>query len=168
MKRKSIVVQSAKSYDLEGEKKKLHEAAHRLGLFIPEEFYDKIQSGDIIEIYSNPPDNKQLYSNDEFKKICSYTPEQMATIPYPKLFWRSDETNFELMKRAECVAFQEDNVVPWGLDKHELVESLHPRKRTFEMDLRYIAPCYNVLGKERRGWVSTIQVSLIFEWPEDL
>jgi hypothetical protein len=168
MKRKTIAQPKISEYDVEAEKLKLRESASRLGLHIPEEFYQKIQPGDIIEIYSVAPENKQLYSNDEFKKICSYTEEQMATHPFPKLFWRSDEVHFQLMKRAEYVALKEDNVVPWALDKHELVESLHPRKRTFEMELGFIAPCFDAKTKDRRGWVSTIRVALIFEWPEEI
>lgn len=168
MKRKSVTVPKIGDYDLDEEKRKLRQAVLRLGLKIPEDFYAKIGVGNIIEIYSNAPENKQLYSNDEFKKYCSYNAEQMATIPFPKLFWRSDETHFSLMKRAEYVALKEDNVVSWGLDKHELVESLHPRKRTFEMELCHLAPCFSEDGKDRRGWVSTIRVSLIFEWPEDI
>lgn len=168
MKRKSITVPSVDGYDLEGERRKLREAAKRLGITIPEEFYLKIEPGDIIEIYSNPPENKQLYRNDEFLKHSSYTPIQMETIPYPQLFWRGDEDQFQLMKRAEHVALKEDGVVSWGMEKHELVESLHPRKRTFEMDMGVISPCFGADANSRRGWVSTLRVSLIFEWPEDL
>lgn len=168
MKRKSITVPNVDGYDLEGEKRKLREAALRLGITIPEEFYLKIKPGDIIEIYSNPPENKQLYRNDEFLKHSSYTPEQMETIPYPKLFWRSDDWNFVFMKRVEFVALKENGVVPWNLDRHELVESLHPRKRTFEMDMGFITPCWSIDTKERKAFAITLRVNLIFEWPEDL
>jgi hypothetical protein len=169
MKRqKKITIPVVDGYDLEGERKKLRDAADQLSIEIPQEFYDKIELGDIIEIYSNPPENKQLYRNGEFLKHSSYSPEQMETIPYPKLFWRSDETNFIFMKRIEQVALKENGVVPWGVDRHELVENLHPRKRTFEMDMRYLTPCFDKMTKERKAFAHTLRVTLIFEWPEDL
>jgi hypothetical protein len=51
---------------------------------------------------------------------------------------------------------------------HDLVESLHPRKRTFEMNMGNISPCFDVQTKSPRAWASTLKVSLIFEWQENL
>jgi hypothetical protein len=168
MKRKSITVPSLDGYDVEGERRKLREAADRLGIVIPENFYPTLEPGDIIEVYSNPPEYKQLYCNEEFWKHCSYTREQMETIPYPKLFWRSDEFQFKLMKKAEYVTLHEDQAVPWNLELHELVENFHPRKRTFEIQMRYVSPFFDKKSNKREGVVSTLRVNLIFEWPEEV
>lgn len=168
MKRKSITIPKIDGYDVEAERKMLREAVERLGLVIPDSFYATIEPGDIIEVYSNPPEYKQLYRNEEFFKHCSYTREQMETIPYPKLFWRSDEVQFQVMKKAEYVTLNESEAIPWNFDVHELVENLHPRKRTFEIQMRYAAPIFDKATHARRGVVSTLRVNLIFEWPEEI
>jgi hypothetical protein len=154
-------------YHVEDEIRKLREAMVRLGLRVDETFYQNIKVGDIIEIYKFP-ENTQIHCNDEFIRLCSYTPEQMQSAPLPKMFWRDNEIHMALTKRAAYVTTSENGAVPWELPNHELIESLHPRKRTFEMKMGWIAPCYDIHTGERRAWASTLQVSLIFEWDEDL
>ncbi len=162
-----VEVLNNSGYDLITERQQLQEFLKKHGLETDPKFFDLISAGDIIEVYS-VPDNLQMYQNQEFFKICSYTPEQMSTIPFPKLFWRSDETHVELMRRAAHVMKNEKNCVPWGLDSHELVESLHPRKRTFEMSMGQISPCFDVHSKSPKAWASTLKVTLVFEWQENL
>ena len=154
-------------YNLEEEKQLLREALTSFGVRTDERFFENIKTGDIIEIY-NYPENTQLYCNREFSRFCSYTLEQMQTIAFTKLFWRSDEDHSALMKRVNYVFNHESGAVPWDLPNHELIESLHPRKRTAEMKMGWISPCFDLKTGERRHWVSTLQVALIFEWDEDL
>jgi hypothetical protein len=167
-RKKNITIPASDSYDVEGERKKLRDAAEKLGISIPENFYSKIESGNVIQIYTSPPEYKQLYCNDRFYELCSYSNEQLASIPWTKLFWRSDDVNLQLMKRAEDIVFNQKEAVSWGLDPHELVESLHPRKRTFEIEMLYAAPFYDKKTGERRGIISTQKVNFIFEWPEEI
>lgn len=154
-------------YDVMTERKNVLEFLQRNGLSTDPKFIDQITAGDIIEVYA-VPENVQIYQNQEFLKLCSYTPEQMSTIPFPKLFWRSDEANIALLRRAAEVMLQEAKCVPWGVANHDLVESLHPRKRTFEMSMGHISPCFDIKTGSPRAWASTLKVNLIFEWQENL
>jgi hypothetical protein len=45
---------------------------------------------------------------------------------------------------------------------------LHPKKRTFEMQMGMIAPCFDRKTHARRAWASTLKVSFVFEWGENL
>lgn len=156
-------------YNIEEEREQLQKAAAQLGLRVPDSFLNQIAEGDIIEIYSKPPTNNQLYANQEFRRLCSYTDEQMKTTPFPTLFWREPEFNETLFARAAEVVEGAGEAVPWNLPMHDLVESLHPRKRTFKMQMGWIAPCYKVDSpSEVAGWVSTLKVTFIFEWAEDV
>lgn len=130
-------------------------------------FFEKIQKGDIIEVYSFP-DNKQIYCNAEFTKLCSYTQEQMTTIPFPQLFWRDGDVHLSLMKRAADICKMNQGVYDWNITNHDLVESLHPRKRTFEMNMKYITPCFAENKKESIAWLSTLQVELIYEHSQNI
>ena len=134
-------------------------------LWVPKSFIQGIRAHDIIEIYAFP-DYKQIYANDEFSNISSYTPEQMRSIPLPQLFWRADEDHIMLMERAAAMARNAKDTEKWEVPKHDLVESLHPRKRTFEMSMGLIAPCFSSNTGLRQAFASTLQVDLIYEWPE--
>jgi len=154
-------------YDIAQEVEKLKQALQRLNLKTDEKFFSRVEMGDTIEIYSYP-ENRQLYRNEEFSRFCSYSAEQMSDIAFPKLFWRSDEDQNALVKRAAQVALRENGVVSWGLPNHELVESLHPRKRTYEIKMGSIAPCFDAGSDQRVAWVSTVRVLLVFEWDQDI
>ncbi len=165
--KQSLKFPAAPNYNVEAERQALRDFLKSRGLETDPQFFNLISEGDIIEVYS-VPDNLQMYQNSEFLKICSYTPEQMSTIPFPILFWRADETHVALMHRAAHVIKNEKNCVSWGLPPHELVESLHPRKRTFEMQMGIISPCFEIGSHAPKAWASTLKVSLIFEWQENL
>lgn len=167
MYKQNVKIASPESYDIENERKSLVEFLEENNLATDSEFIQKITAGDIIEVYAIP-DNIQIYQNQEFAKICSYTAEQMSTIPFPKLFWRAPTDHTDLMRRASHVMLNEKKCVPWGLASHDLVESLHPRKRTFEMSMGFISPCFDKKTLAPRAWASTLKVNLIFEWQENL
>lgn len=154
------------SYNIDLEIKNLKDFLARNNMRIPENFFQAIRQGDVIDLYTCPPDMKQLYCNSEFRRLCSYTDEQMKNHPFTKLFWRSDDVQVELIKRATHVALHENEAQPWGIGNHELIESLHPRKRTFEIDLGWGSPCFDITTGARVAFVSSLCVRFIFEWPE--
>jgi len=137
------------------------------GLRVHDSFYDRIQLGDIIEAYSYP-ENKQIYSNSEFRRFSSYTDEQMKNNAFTKLFWRSDEVQNELLKVVSDMMANAIEPIQFNVENHELVESLHPRKRTFEMEMGWGAPCFDLKTGVKRATVDTLKVKLIFEWDQDL
>lgn len=152
-------------YDLLLEKKNILEFLSSKKMSLPPAFLDCFKAGDIIEIYSFP-EHQQIYANKEFQKLSSYTAEQMRTIPFQKLFWRESEIQQRLIERAIEVVRGGGVPQPWGLPPHDLVESLHPRRRTFEMHLGWLTPVYNSEGSAI-AWASTLTVEYIFEWPSD-
>lgn len=134
-------------------------------LWVPKSFLEGIRAHDIIEVYAFP-DFKQVYANNEFSRLSSYTEEQMRTIPLQQLFWRDDEDQMKMMERAGAIAKGGVETEGWNVPKHELIESLHPRKRTFEMSMGLLAPCFSIATGERMAFASTLRVDLIYEWPE--
>lgn len=162
------IIPSQNSYDIELEKNNLKLYLKDNGMWVPEEFYSRIKTNDIIEVYQIS-DNKQIYANQQFSHYCSYSLQQMKTIPFPKLFWRTDEVHFKLMSRAKECSLKSLEVENWNIENHELVESLNPRKRTFEIKMGILAPCFSILSPTTRvALASTLQVQIIFEWPEDI
>ncbi len=150
-------------YNLDLEKNKLSDFLKLNQLLISPDFVNQIDIGDIIEVYSFP-ENMQIYSNSEFKKLCSYTEAQMREIPFPQLFWRDQDVHLSLMKRASDICQLGEKNYKWDLTNHELVESLHPKKRTFEMNMKNITPCFTSVDASVKAWASTLQVDFIFEW----
>lgn len=167
MYKNSLDRPSLDTYSVEEERRLFDEALAAKNFKVDPAFLQSFKVGDIIEIYE-APENIQIYCNREFMKLCSYSSEQMLTIPYPKLFWRNEDANIALMHRASHVFIYESGCVPWGIESHDLVESLHPRKRTFEMKMGVIAPIFSIKDNKRIGFASTLQVSLVFEWSEPI
>lgn len=167
MKKRISTVRERSDYSVPEEVQRLKQQLDMLGVDTDPVFYDKIMTGDIIEVYAYPQ-LKQVYANAEFSKICSYTKEQMEKVPFTALFWRDETEQKKLLDRAIHVALREGKACPWDLDNHELVESLHPRKRTFEMEFNWIAPTFDKQTRKPVGWVCSIQVNLIYEWSEDV
>ncbi len=155
------------NYNLAFEKQKVSDFLSKSGLSISDTFLNEIENGDIIEIYSFP-ENIQIYSNDEFKKLCSYSPEQMISVPFPQLFWRDQNIHVGLMKRASDICQMSKGTYSWDIDRHELIENLHPRKRTFEIAVKKIAPCFREQENLASAFISTLQVEFIFEWNKDI
>lgn len=151
-------------YDVEGEKKLLRNFLNENNLWVPENFYENLRPGDVIDLYTNPPQLNQLYGNSQFRKLCSYTTEQMKTIPFPKLFYREDDIQVRFIKKVSQAAFNEKDAIPWDIENHDLVETLHPNKRTFEVDLGRVAPCFKKETNERYGVIGSFRVNFIFEW----
>lgn len=150
------------SYEVSEEKALLEQFLRDKQWSLSSDFTKQIKTGDIIEIYSFPG-HTQVYANKEFQKLSSYTLEQMSTIPFQKLFWRESDIQHNLIRRA--IEVVEGGITqPWGIPPHDLVESLHPNRRTFEMHMGWLAPVYNATGTAV-GWASTLRVEYIFEWP---
>lgn len=150
------------SYDVKKEQELLCQFLKEKNWSVANDFLTLLKEGDIIEIYGFPS-HTQVYANKEFLKLSSYTLEQMSTIPFQKLFWRESDIQLQLIKRAVAVV-ESGSTQPWGLPPHDLVESLHPNRRTFEMHMGFIAPVYNSAGVSV-GWASTLRVEYVFEWP---
>jgi hypothetical protein len=151
-------------YSVEEERASLRKFLDANELWVPENFYIDLRDGDVIDLYRNPPNISQLYANSQFKQLCSYSEEQMKAIPFPKLFYRADDIQLAFLKRLTDVAFNYDEAVSWNIEDHELVETMHPNKRTFEVNLGRVAPCFKKNTNERYGVIGSFRVNLIFEW----
>lgn len=152
------------NYSLEEERQTLQNFLRKNNIWIPEGFCLNLRQGDVIDIYTCPPEMQQIFGNGEFKRLCSYSEEQMKQLPFTKLFWRSDEIQLKVIRKATEVALFGNEAVPWNIEKHELIESLHPQKRTFEVDLGHVCPCFNVQTNQRVAFASSLRVDFIFEW----
>lgn len=160
-----IIPQSETLTSVDYEQRELIQFLTLSDLAVPKNFIEGLRRGDIIEMYS-VPEMKQLYCNKEFLRYCSYSPEQMQSTPFQKLFWRSDEAQTLLLERAAQISKGVDQAESWNIPPHELVESLHPRRRTFEMHMGLVSPVINLITGDHCGFASTLRVELIYEWPE--
>jgi len=151
-------------YSIEQERLSLRKFLDDNDLWVPENFYTDLRYGDVIDLYSNPPNISQLYCNSQFTKLCSYSEVQMKAIPFPKLFYRADDIQLAFLKRLADVAFNYNEAVSWNIEDHELVETMHPNKRTFDVNLGRVAPCFTKNKNERYGVIGSFRVNLIFEW----
>lgn len=127
---------------------------NHLSLSIPENFYQVIQEGDVVEVYDN--ELRPLFQNDQFFRLSSYDLLTSLTSELAELFIRDDKTFLQVVEHIQTV----QSVEPWKVDVHRLTERLHNHRRIFEIHPGFIAPVMEANG-QRYGWVSTIRARLI-------
>jgi predicted RNase H-like nuclease len=135
--------------------------------YLDPEFYKHIGSEDLVEVYRHPS-HVQIYCNDRFLKITSYTLQQIRSIPFSQLYWRSPSDQTEVLARAAEVLNSGKKAQPWNVHKHELIEMMHSRRRTYEIEMKWLAPVIDEKTNAPMG-IATIQyVNPVFEWRDDL
>jgi PAS domain-containing protein len=165
-KTRQLIKPDYSKYDVEKERHALRDFLKAKGFTIPEQFIEQMKVGDVIDLYESPPSFQQLYCNNTFRDLCWYSEEQLKSVPFTQLFWRSDEIQQAILEKATQVAHFSDEAEAWTVEDHELIESFHPNKRTFQIKLGWVAPCFRVSDGARIGFVSSLTLEFMFEWPD--
>lgn len=119
----------------------------------PSDFFDKVSSEDVVEIYDDQ--NVQLFSNLKFFDLCSYTLEEVNCMDWPEL-WDRDEKAFQEVLEAVRISFSESvtNTVPLAYVPHIITE----RRSALQLQLKYemtcIAPAWNRSTKKKEAFIA--------------
>lgn len=135
-------------------------ACRGLDLSPGDDFVAGLKAGDIIEIYELETQT-QIYRNMEFLRHCSYDLLTVCIVPYPELFERESGFLEKIMDRTRHITHMANEMEPWGVPDHELVERLHSNHRRFKLKLGNIAPIVNSKSLQRVAWASTIRAECV-------
>ncbi|MBS1969024.1 MAG: hypothetical protein JSU04_01885 [Bdellovibrionales bacterium] len=126
---------------LRDSKKFTWRALVKLGLSPQSDFLDRIESGDIVELYNE--EQVQLFRNLEFFDICSYTIEELFCIQWWRLFRRDEAVSKSIVQLVSDL-FQRKypNGVSGPLPQHLVVESISRDKFKMDFYMKYIGPLY--------------------------
>lgn len=104
-----------------------------------DDIFDKIESDDVVEIYSE--DNVQIFRNFNFFKYSSFTVEEVTFVNWTQASKRNLGTTLSYLKfgvRVKTGLFRETENVTF-IRPHLMKETLG-EKRIFEVAPRYISP----------------------------
>ena len=114
-------------------------ACQKLGYTPPSDFFSKLTDEDVIEIYSK--DGLHQFANLKFFEICSYTLEQLYTLPWHTLWQREEKDVALLMSLPGIVLSPDHSGTLEVLSRHQKVkESASPFKYETRYQMRFIAP----------------------------
>lgn len=151
---------SEKSSWIQGELAMLLQAAALGRMSIPDDFLDKVEDGDVVEIYDIEK-RMQVYRNLEFLKKSSYDLLTLLVTPYTELFHREPHIVQRIIERSEEVLRTATCAVPWEVESHVLTERLHSHNRCFRMQMKYVCPVFDMDSGRRVAIATTLRCDLL-------
>lgn len=127
-------------------------ALKSFNLLPPSDFFDKFDADDVIQIYSN--EGFHRFANLRFFEVCSYTVEQVYSLPWPELWQR---TSADLEKLVGAISFAlgpelKTSIIP-DIPPHKVIELKSALKFELEYRVKCIAPTWSKKTKEKDGFI---------------
>lgn len=138
-------------------------ALKRYGLIPPSNFFDKIQDEDVIEVYSS--DHHQMFANFRFFELCSYTLEQVYSLPWDQLWYR-DPAALQVMHKAvhQILSTPGNTAIPLEEPPHRVKELASPFKFELDYQIKCIAPLTDKVTHQKAAYIA-IEEGVILNEP---
>lgn len=137
-------------------------AFRELGLRPPSDFFDKVGSEDVIQLYSE--DHVHLFANFRFFELCSYTIEEIYSLPWSDLWSRSES---DLQRIFQIIGQVKDPAVTTTLTLNEPPHAVKELASAFKFELNYalrcIAPLWDQRTRQRGGLIVIERVQITSE-----
>lgn len=127
-------------------------ALRRLNLLPPSDFFDKLESTDVVEVYSK--EGFHLFANLRFFDLCSYSLEQIYCRPWSQL-WLREQNGLEDLMAVIDKAMDPDQrgtLIFEGLN-HSVRELDSPFKYFLDYTIKGIAPVWERKPHRKSGFV---------------
>lgn len=118
------------------EKKLLWYALKKLRLVSTSNMMDLIEDGDLVEVYLG---TRQVYRTFNYYNLCSYSLDELASMPWDQLFYRPLEITTQIFGEIGK-ALQSREIMPSQTPEHVVEELLSPNQFKFKYRLKYIVP----------------------------
>jgi hypothetical protein len=123
-----------------------------LNLVPPANFFDKFGEEDVIQIYTK--DNYHLFANFRFFELCSYTLEQVYSLPWTELWYRDAEALADLMAViAGALGPDQTDAISFNKPTHIVRELASPFKYELNYAVRGIAPVWEKKPFRKAGFM---------------
>lgn len=131
---------------------------HQLGARVADSFLNSITDGDVVEIFDHQ--SRRLFFNPELFEYSSYSPDEMFSAQWWKLYSRDTDITEKIMKNALHI-YQEQVTEPFipNIPKHIVSETSSVNKYQSEVELKLLAPVY--LGSKLMGAVALERLKLL-------
>lgn len=118
------------------EKKLLWYALKKLRLVSTSNMMDLIEDGDLVEVYLG---TRQVYRTFNYYNLCSYSLDELASLPWDELFYRPPEITAQIFNEIGT-ALQSRKVLVSETPEHVVEELMSANKFKFKYKLKYIVP----------------------------
>lgn len=131
-----------KAYDKQADPKTLIWFAIRQFGFRPtSDLFSYIDSEHVIEIHDLG--GVQIFRNFEFYRYCSYSMEELYTLPWTDLFSHEPYSHQKLIEKAiYLLSGDVKNVIKFDLPTHRIQEKMSTSKLCLDADVLYGAPLF--------------------------
>jgi hypothetical protein len=119
------------------EKKLLWLALKKLRLLPGSDLMDLLTIDDLIEVYVG---NRQVYRTFNYYDLCSYSLEELETVPWDQLFFRSDSSILQKLLAEVEQMLTHRKIVKSAASVHTVYETNSPLMKSFSYQLKYLAP----------------------------
>jgi hypothetical protein len=118
----------------------------KMGLKAKFDIFEHIGPTDIVEIYNHQ--NVQVYRNLFFFQICSYSFDELLSIPWWQLYRRSDEISQLIFANGSAI-FRRDILEPIvpEIPEHLLEEIASEERLKMNLQIKLMAPLQNEAGE---------------------
>lgn len=112
-----------------------------------DDILSKIKNSQIVEIYNS--ENIQIFRNLPFFKVCSYTLDEILSVPWWKLYRREDHVSREIFSCATQILRGEieSTIVPQLSPRHVLEEVASFTCPRMNVDIIFMSPLVSKLNE---------------------
>lgn len=123
-----------------------------LGFRPPSDFFDKLSDEDVVQVYSI--EGIHRFSNLKFFEMCSYTLEQIYSLPWEKLWHRSQaDTDFLMGCAADFLNSENKSTLTYSNPPHRIFEVSSVFRYESLYQLKCGAPLFDRITGERSGFI---------------
>jgi hypothetical protein len=141
----SLVLGTRRMGKAVSDEKSLRRFCEMTNTYIRDDFYKKIDDGDVVEVYtfdSSTGQVKQTWRNWRFLEMCSYDVLLLMTTPMLDLFHRNEKTAELLVSRIGEV-FTDQRTKPCDVPAHVITERMHQKNRLFQITNKFYTPLFS-------------------------
>ncbi len=145
--------------------KKLLWLALKLLKFIPSsDLMNMITDDDFVEVFVG---SRQVYRSFNYYDICSYSFDELESLPWENLFRREDTSIFEAMVKEATAAIQTKKMVYSQTPEHIVSETSSPFQNKIKYKLKYIIPIKDAESARNDCFVTVLSASLLETIPKE-
>lgn len=123
-----------------------------LGFRPPSDFFDKLSDEDVVQVYCR--EGIHRFSNLKFFEVCSYTLEQIYSLPWTDLWKRSEADTKDLLAYVSQILDTEQKTAQIvNMSSHRISEVSSVFRYEANYTLKCIAPLFDRVSGEKSGFI---------------
>ena len=133
--------------------------------FVPgSDLMNRITEEDFVEVFVG---SRQVYRSFNYYDICSYSFDELESLPWEKLFERKDFSITETMMGEARQAIQTKRMVVSQTPEHFVTETSSPFRNKIRYHLKYVIPIKDLESARPDCFITVLSASLAETVPKE-